>query len=358
MQASPSWGPRRRAGKRGWADTWSGGSCSRPETFAPLGLEELGVSIRRFNETLQVPCGVPVLMYTGRWASTWNAAYQKLQAFSLEEFSKVLLLDLDVKIQGNLDHIFEIPLPSGGVAGQRNDDICLGEDFDQYLDLPIVGQNRSRSEPEGRDLLRHTGYAKLVEKLFKMYSDRVTANTSAGLDLMDVGGSKIGRQKLSRSPRDTWNLGLNSGILLLVPNRTDLEGLQRIEGLLPHDCSEWWPDGADQVVIANYFVKSSRAWILPATDAAYAHCSFFYETSGYVPSGQTIRAVHATAEKYFPELMGVTNLLSALGVPRAAHGLLWAYRRATMRWGRATRSRRKAQRDSAKLLRNGTGGVA
>lgn len=320
----------------------------RPAAFESLGLAELGVSLRQFNETLRVPCGVKVLMYTGRWASTWSGAYQKLQVFSLEEFSKVLLLDLDVKIQGNLDHIFDVPLPSGGVAGQRNDDICLGDDFDRYLDLPIVGANNSRERSEDdRDLLTNTGYARLVERLFKMYNDRPGANESA--HLQNFGSSKIGRQKLCRSPRDQWNLGLNSGILLLVPNRTDLEQLQQMDTQLPPDCSEWWPDGADQVVIANYFAKSSRAWILPATDAAYSHCSFFYETSGYIRSGKTIKAVHGSAEKYFPELAGMTNLLSSLGVPRAAHGLLWAYRKAARRWGKAARHRRQASRLAAKM---------
>jgi len=324
----------------------------RPEAFRETLLEEPGISLRVLNETLTVPCNMRVLMYTGRWASTWTGAYQKLQVFGLVEFSKVLLLDLDVKIHGNLDHIFNVPLPLGGVAGQRNDDICLGDDFDKYLDLPIIGQESRRARRD-RDLLTHTGYARLVERLFELWNSRKGGNTSASLELLNVGASKIGRQKLSRSPRDTWNLGLNSGVMLLVPNQTDLKGLQESVRFLPGDCSEWWPDGADQVVVANYFANSSRVWLLPATDASYAHCAFLYATSGYVADGKTIRAQHATCEKYFPELIGAFDLLTALGVPRAAHGLLWAYWKASTLWGKITRLRRK----EAKQLAKGSGMV-
>mmetsp|Transcript_52271 Transcript_52271/g.167601 ORF Transcript_52271/g.167601 Transcript_52271/m.167601 type:complete len:434 (-) Transcript_52271:358-1659(-) len=302
----------------------------RPEDFG--GLAWLNVVVRRLNETIDVPCSIQVRMYTGRMASTWVGAYQKLQAFGLEDFSKVLLLDFDVKLQGNLDHVFEVPLPNGGVAAQRNDDVCLGEEFDAHLDVPIVGQNSSRG---GRDLLAHTSYARNVQRLFNSYAE------STGAKLLKAEHGRMAQQRVSRSPRDTWHRGLNSGIMLLAPNRTDLREMQKVERFLPADCSEWWPDGADQVVVANYFRGSSRAWILPAWDASYSQCDFVYKASGYLPEGRTIKGLHATCEKYFPELIGAMHLLESLGVPRTAHGLLAAYWKASSLWGKTGKLRRR-----------------
>ncbi|KAJ7181785.1 nucleotide-diphospho-sugar transferase [Mycena crocata] len=75
-------------------------------------LKKRGIPIRDI-QSLQPEEGVHNLSPAdARFHDTWT----KLRAFELEEFDRVVLLDSDMLVKGNIDDLMEVSLPPGGIA--------------------------------------------------------------------------------------------------------------------------------------------------------------------------------------------------------------------------------------------------
>lgn len=80
-------------------------------------LEQLGMRVLRTDGSLDVP---EEILERNRSVGSphWNNTFEKLQAFELTEFEKVVYLDSDMMVLRNIDELFEHPHMSAVVAGK------------------------------------------------------------------------------------------------------------------------------------------------------------------------------------------------------------------------------------------------
>lgn len=78
--------------------------CSRGVSDSTVDLlKQKGIECRILNQSVTVEN-----VNTGKF-ERWNYTFDKLQAFSLTEYEKVLFLDSDMFVVKNMDHLFEKP---------------------------------------------------------------------------------------------------------------------------------------------------------------------------------------------------------------------------------------------------------
>ncbi len=75
-------------------------------------LRQAGILARKIPESAAIPKGI--LESNGHWGNTFD----KIQLFSLVEFSKIVYVDSDMIVLSNIDELFDKPHMSGVAAGK------------------------------------------------------------------------------------------------------------------------------------------------------------------------------------------------------------------------------------------------
>lgn len=73
-----------------------------------------------FSRVLEIkPIKVPDTSFTNQTPPRLRGAFDKLWAFSLAEYDKVVMIDTDTLINHNIDHLFDLPTPSVFVCDDK-----------------------------------------------------------------------------------------------------------------------------------------------------------------------------------------------------------------------------------------------
>lgn len=229
---------------------------------------------------LEFPCkGTPANNIYGPFqsvATKWKteAIWQKLHIWNLTAYKRVLYLDLDVSINSNPDHLFHAAMPRGGVAGQRDDELCLGHGFDLEADVPIVGFRAADARRcTARSAIRSRGF---ISRIWRQ-----------------------GRLVGTWPPSESKTKGFNAGVLLLEPNPRIISDLHIYYRDRMHEsCEEIVLLGNEQPIIAQMFAERNLLGLLSLEEVSFDHCIDVYHRRKFLSKTMLPAISHHAMEKY------------------------------------------------------------
>ena len=118
--------------------------------------------------------------------TNWNDSFFKLQVFLLQEYEKVILIDSDILVIKNLDHLFEKPIYSAVNSGNA-----------KYNGFNLLNSGLILIKPS----------MKIHESLIKLIPTAKKHREAAGYN---VGDQDVIREYLTTWPEDNW-LHLDEG---------------------------------------------------------------------------------------------------------------------------------------------------
>ena len=165
--------------------------------------------------------------------SNWNDSFFKLQAFLLEEYEKVMLIDSDMLVIRNLDHLFEKPIYSAANSGNAK-------------------WNGFNSLNSGLMLIKPS--SKVHSELIKLIPAAKKKREDAGFN---VGDQDVIREYLSTWPEDD-ELHLDEGYNLYIHHaKYYLKNNDKKNIYILHFVGPTKPFHYSGFTVIKYFLKSN-----------------------------------------------------------------------------------------------------